>query len=416
MLKIKKLLFADIPKQIRVYPIIKFLCSLSGGLILPLLVIYYRKIGFSLLQIGLISMVFELSMGLFEIPTGFVADKYGRKKSVTYSLICFSITGFIYFIAEDIKIVILAVVCRGIGYTLMSGAFEAWAFDKLKSLNQESSSRQMFVITSRLRRLGVIIGSLLGSTLGLKNIKVVWLAFIFINVISLAIVLMSMKETVINKTVCVKQSKISKAINTKLINAKYLVLSLFLIAAIYEFALSPISEYWSVYFTEDIGMSGRYLGAIIVISNLLVVVGLRPTHRLINKINNSLTSLIILHCLIIVNIIGFTISKNLSLAILFYLGYSFFVGVAEPLSRDYLNQHISSKYRATLLSLYAMAGSLGEIISGAAVGIIAELWGVRISFLTSAFAVVIIISLYKAMLNSSKKINKQTVDKLNVLS
>src|SRR3989344_1277986 len=46
------------------------------------IIIYFRNLGFSLFQISLLTMMMPLLMLLFEIPTGAIADVYGRKFSV----------------------------------------------------------------------------------------------------------------------------------------------------------------------------------------------------------------------------------------------------------------------------------------------------------------------------------------------
>lgn len=412
--KIKKLLFSDLPQEVHVYPVIKFLCSLSGGLILPLLIIYYRVLGLTLLQIGIVSMIFELSMAIFEIPTGFIADKFGRRKSIIASLSFFVLTGFIYLLAKDLKLILVAVILRGIGYTLMSGAFEAWAYDKLKHLGKEQHSQDMFVISSRLRRLAIVIGSLAGSALGLQKIKTVWFIFIFINVISLLIVLMSMKESYIKKlNKQTHKHSLNTIVNSNINNAVILVVLMFLIAAIYEFALSPISEYWSVFLIENKHLSENYLGSIIVISNILIVFALKPVHKIIKIIDNSLTSLVILHLFIIISIVSLAITNSVLFAVISYICYTFFVGVSEPLTRDYLNCLISSEYRATLLSIYAMAGSIGEVISAVAVGLIAELYGIRIAFITSSVAISLVVILFFVMKAKSKNNGVQKIQLTN---
>jgi len=44
-------------------------------------VLYFREIGFSLVQIGLFGSAYGLAMLIFEIPTGAIADIWGRKIS-----------------------------------------------------------------------------------------------------------------------------------------------------------------------------------------------------------------------------------------------------------------------------------------------------------------------------------------------
>lgn len=46
------------------------------------IIVYFRNLGFSLFQISLLTMMMSLSILLFEIPTGAIADIYGRKFSV----------------------------------------------------------------------------------------------------------------------------------------------------------------------------------------------------------------------------------------------------------------------------------------------------------------------------------------------
>jgi MFS family permease len=50
--------------------------------IMPFYVLYFLDIGFSFFQIALISSIRSAISLIFEIPTGVIADKYGRKKSV----------------------------------------------------------------------------------------------------------------------------------------------------------------------------------------------------------------------------------------------------------------------------------------------------------------------------------------------
>jgi len=46
------------------------------------LIVYFRDLGLSVFQISLLTMMIPLFMLLFEIPTGAIADIYGRKFSV----------------------------------------------------------------------------------------------------------------------------------------------------------------------------------------------------------------------------------------------------------------------------------------------------------------------------------------------
>ena len=47
--------------------------------IMPIITIFYQKNGLSMQDIFMIQSVFSISLVLFEIPTGYFSDVYGRK-------------------------------------------------------------------------------------------------------------------------------------------------------------------------------------------------------------------------------------------------------------------------------------------------------------------------------------------------
>jgi hypothetical protein len=48
----------------------------------PFIILFFREMGFSFLQIGILFSIREIATGILEIPTGFFADSYGRKLSM----------------------------------------------------------------------------------------------------------------------------------------------------------------------------------------------------------------------------------------------------------------------------------------------------------------------------------------------
>ena len=109
-----------------VYMILGAAGSLFQSMIFTVLAVYYvLTVGMNPLQLVLVGTVLELTVFVFEIPTGVVADTYSRRLSVIigYVLIgiCFLIEGWV-----PIFVFILAAeFIRGIGETFISGAASA---------------------------------------------------------------------------------------------------------------------------------------------------------------------------------------------------------------------------------------------------------------------------------------------------
>jgi len=70
-------------------------------------VIYFVNLGFNMFQIGILLSMAPLFALLFEIPTGAIADIYGRKFSVLLRIILQGIIIFFMFVSSDFYIIAL---------------------------------------------------------------------------------------------------------------------------------------------------------------------------------------------------------------------------------------------------------------------------------------------------------------------
>lgn len=115
-----------------VYLLVRGLWSLFQGTFSFLLPVYYlQNAGMDPLQLVLVDTVMQVTIFVFEVPTGVVADSYSRKLSVIIGMLtgglCFMVEGFFPVFA----FIILAEFLRAIGVTFISGAFMAWITDEI---------------------------------------------------------------------------------------------------------------------------------------------------------------------------------------------------------------------------------------------------------------------------------------------
>ena len=98
--------------------------------------------GFSLLQIGILESIFHIASSCFEIPSGVVADVFGRKRTLALSKLVSVLSCLAMILSDNFGTVAFAIAFSAISYNLESGTIEALAYDSLKSVKQEEKYNQ----------------------------------------------------------------------------------------------------------------------------------------------------------------------------------------------------------------------------------------------------------------------------------
>src|SRR5690606_12070017 len=117
----------------------------------------------SLSQVLILNSWFMLWNFLLEVPTGTIADYWGRKASLTLGSLMAIGGALIYVSAPRFEVFLLANVVSAAGYALHSGADEALAYDSLKMMGKTSQAKKTFANLESFKLGGVILGALAGG-------------------------------------------------------------------------------------------------------------------------------------------------------------------------------------------------------------------------------------------------------------
>ena len=94
--------------------------------------------GYNLVDIGIAETVFHITSLIFEIPSGVLADVFGRKKMLIVSSIMRMIGNIIKILSDNLFTVCLSIAFHALSYNFSSGTGDALAYDSLKAANAES--------------------------------------------------------------------------------------------------------------------------------------------------------------------------------------------------------------------------------------------------------------------------------------
>lgn len=93
--------------------------------------------GYNLVEIGIAETVFHITSLIFEIPSGVLADVFGRKKMLIVSSIMQMIGNIVMILSNNLFMVCLSIAFFALSYNFSSGTGDALAYDSLKLAKME---------------------------------------------------------------------------------------------------------------------------------------------------------------------------------------------------------------------------------------------------------------------------------------
>lgn len=381
-------------------------------------VLYMVYKGLPLWQIGIVECIFHVCSFLFEVPSGAVADLFGRKNTIIAGRILSIVSAVINLFAHNIFIFSLSFAISALSYNLNSGSEEALVYDSLKEINNEN---KYIKVNSRLNMIIEVaqsLGTFTGGILAEHSYTLCYAAVIFISLISLIpAVLFTEPSVVHNNTLNHHEHIDSSSLNTKLsinktnINEQQNTLMFFLNKFICMFKNSllgmhfktcikiiksnaeiikvlvyfPVIETFNtvVYFYGQqyfsiLGFNKIEISMIMLFSGILCCLGALVSEKVILIFQNK--AKYIASLLMAVSIIVLSI-HNIFLSILFFGMMNFSNSILYPIQSTSLNELIPSNQRATIISISSMIFSLSMIIFFPLCGLIADIFNLHFTFM-----------------------------------
>ncbi|MEI6690484.1 MAG: MFS transporter [bacterium] len=122
----------------------------------------------TLAQTQMIQSWFMFWVFVLEVPTGAVADYFGRKVSIILGAIIFALGTIVYASSPVFYNFLLGELILATGVALLSGAGEALLYDNLKLLGKETESKKIFGKAHAVRMMSMLIAAPLGSFIASK--------------------------------------------------------------------------------------------------------------------------------------------------------------------------------------------------------------------------------------------------------
>src|SRR6188768_3583314 len=147
----------------RTYLILTLGNTLAASFIWGINTIFLLDAGLSNFQAFAANAFFTAGMVLFEVPTGIVADSWGRRASYLLGTVTLAITTGLYVWLWQIEgpfwAWAVSSALLGLGFTFFSGATEAWLVDALRATGYDGSLDEVFARGQVYMGVGMLVGA-----------------------------------------------------------------------------------------------------------------------------------------------------------------------------------------------------------------------------------------------------------------
>jgi len=345
--------------------------------------IYLALKGFSIVELGLLEGIYHITSFLMEIPTGAIADLWGRKISRVIGRAIVIIAYLIMFLSGSFAIQAIGFMIMAISNNLESGAGDALVYDSLLEMDDISSYMSVAGKQELTYQSASIISLLLAGFLAQYSYSYVFILSILFAFFAMISALF-LKETTIGKVVSTSKTFLSImgeykehifASFASLRKEKHIVY-LMLISEIIFTIIATLFFYLQTYWSEG-GHPESYITTIFAINAIAAGVTALFASKLEQKIGKkkTLISLVLLPAILVWLIATTPYSP------LFYILMGPSEGLLIASIGTYLNELISSKQRATILSMQSMLYSLLMVPIFPSVGFISSHFSISFAFI-----------------------------------
>lgn len=367
-------------ETIRLYLILTVLSKSASAFSSAIYSVFLLDKGLSLAEISMVNAAFYITIVFFEIPTGLIADTYGRKKSYLIACILWTVGLSLYGCATTFWHCVLVEVFLGIGLTFSSGAFESWCVDRLREQGHKGPLTNLFQKQIMYSHAAMIASALCGAWIAQKNLRLPWFIGGGIMLVVCIVATLWMKETRksqkthVSKMSSIRVAKYSLITMKRRITASYrfahksrAFLFVGCIGALHALTFSAPNMQWQPYF-QSFFPAEFSLGIIKGGISVALIIGAAVSHRMISTRTSVPT--VLLGLTVVTGMgIGLSVFSEYGLIALSpFLVHEIARGAFDPIKKDYLNQHLPSNSRATLLSGESMfrmfGGAIGLVLSG----------------------------------------------------
>lgn len=369
----------------RTYYLVYGLYNVSWSAIGPMYALFLLGRGLDLLEINLVLATYLITAFVFEVPTGAVADVFGRKASFLLSCVVRAGAFALYSVSDSFAEFLFAEFIDAVGTTLATGALDAWAVDGMHSEGDERPADRFFARAQILARLLMIVSGLLGGYLAASGMHWPWLLGTACFSLTAVLGALLMREPPRAQAGAQHRPSLLATLagGLRTVRVSPLLRRLCLLTLIASFAVMPAYQLWQPRLQSLTEQGVWVMGWVWALINLANVAGSALVSRLDGRIaRERILAFVALWrgATLAAAALATGFFPALGAILLWEIGF----GLSEPLFQAWMNENVDSAQRATVLSVRSMSFTLGGATGLVCLGFVARADGIPAAWLWSA--------------------------------
>jgi MFS family permease len=394
----------------------------------PFLLLYFLEQGLSFFEIGILISIREISTGILEIPTGIVADSYGRRNSMIFSFISYIVSFLIFYFFPSFTFYIVAMLFFAGGEAFRTGTHKAMILEYLTIKNIKHLKVEYYGYTRSWSQKGSAVSALLAGAVVIfaGSYQYIFLASVVPYIAELLLmisypkelngiinkhshpnilkeIILNLKKTFMNFFATFKQPVLRKAvINSALFDGFFRAVKDYIQPVLKTFVLSvPFLPVYKEY----------RVTIIIAITYFILFLLTSSASKRAGKIAKKFSSLsgavniTFVIGITIITLAGIFMHFNLTVfTVIFFVILYIIQNLRRPINIGFISENIPSEIMASGLSAESQLKTFFAAVLAPVIGFLADKCGIGIALIVISGLTILLFPFFKLKVNLKEKI------------
>ena len=347
--------------------------------------------GLNLAQASLVDVMFFVAAAFGEVPTGIVADRFGRKTSLTAGAALLSVGILGWTFAPTLPLIMVSYFGMGVGFTFLSGAEDALFYETVQLAGRAEDYTRLVGRAGAAFQGALALGSVASGLLASINLILPMLVCGLSLFIMLGVVLTFKEPQTEEKS----GGQVRKSFSTILRQSLALMRARpTLLYPMMYLALVPLASF----ITETLFLQPQALSLGVPLAGIgLLVMAVQLTNMVGSNLSGRFKSLFgegrliyTTPLLIFASLILLAVFQKLPVLV-FIAVIGFFTSVIHPILLSRIQNEVSDAVRATIISMNSLMNTVIAAISQPTLGLIADQSGFPAAYVAFAGSLGILI-------------------------